>query len=43
MRVPVPRTAPIGGPPLRDADLLAWCGEVIRSVLAGLDRGVAGA
>jgi transcription-repair coupling factor (superfamily II helicase) len=36
MLVPVPRTAPIGGQPLRDTDLLAWCGEVIRSVLAGL-------
>src|SRR5260370_37558 len=36
MLVPVPKTAPIGGQPLRDADLLAWCGEVIRSVLADL-------
>jgi len=36
MLVPVPRTASIGGQPLRDADLLAWCGEVIRSVLADL-------
>jgi transcription-repair coupling factor (superfamily II helicase) len=36
MLVPVPRTAPIGGPPLRDTELLAWCGEVIRSVLADL-------
>ena len=34
MLVPVPRTAPVGGRPLRDTELLAWCGEVIRSVLA---------
>ena len=36
MLVPVPRTAAIGGQPLRDTELLAWCGEVIRSVLADL-------
>jgi transcription-repair coupling factor (superfamily II helicase) len=36
MLVPVPRTAPIGGQPLRDTELLAWCGEVVRSVLADL-------
>ncbi len=36
MLVPVPGTAPAGGQPLRDTELLAWCGEVIRSVLAGL-------
>ena len=34
MLVPVPKTAAIGGQPLRDNELLAWCGEVIRSVLA---------
>jgi transcription-repair coupling factor (superfamily II helicase) len=34
MLVPVPKTAPVGGQPLRDTALLAWCGEVIRSVLA---------
>ena len=34
MLVPVPRTAVIGGQPLRDTELLAWCGEVIQSVLA---------
>jgi transcription-repair coupling factor (superfamily II helicase) len=34
MLVPVPKTAPIGGQPLRDTALLAWCGEVVRSVLA---------
>jgi len=34
MLVPVPKTASIGGQPLRDTALLAWCGEVIRSVLA---------
>jgi transcription-repair coupling factor (superfamily II helicase) len=43
MLVPVPKTAAIGGQPLRDTELLAWCGEVIRSVLADLPAGVAGA
>jgi hypothetical protein len=38
MLVPVPKTAPIGGQPLRDTELLAWCGEVIQSVLADLPR-----
>ena len=38
MLVPVPKTAPIGGQTLRDTELLAWCGEVIRSVLADLPR-----
>ncbi len=36
MLVPVPRTANIGGQPLRDTELLTWCGEIIRSVLADL-------
>ena len=36
MLVPVPKTAAIGGQPLRDTELLTWCGEVIRSVLADL-------
>ena len=40
MLVPVPKTASIGGQPLRDTELLAWCGEVIRSVLADLAVGV---
>jgi transcription-repair coupling factor (superfamily II helicase) len=35
MLVPVPKAA-VGGAPLRDADLLAWCGEVIQSVLSDL-------
>ena len=26
----------MGGQPLRDTELLAWCGEVIQSVLADL-------
>ena len=33
MLLPAPKTAPVGGRPLRDAELLAWCSEVIRSVL----------
>jgi transcription-repair coupling factor (superfamily II helicase) len=36
MLVPTPKTATIGGQPLRDKELLSWCGEVIRSVLADL-------
>jgi transcription-repair coupling factor (superfamily II helicase) len=36
MLVPVPKTAAIGGQPLRDTELLTWCGEVIRSILADL-------
>ena len=39
MLVPVPKTAAIGGQPLRDTELLTWCGEVIRSVLADLAPG----
>jgi transcription-repair coupling factor (superfamily II helicase) len=34
MLVPVPKTATFGGEPLRDTDLLAWCAEVIHSVLS---------
>jgi transcription-repair coupling factor (superfamily II helicase) len=34
MLVPAPKTAAIGGQPLRDTELLTWCGEVVRSVLA---------
>jgi transcription-repair coupling factor (superfamily II helicase) len=38
MLVPVPKTgassAGFGGQPLRDTELLAWCAEVIRSVLS---------
>jgi transcription-repair coupling factor (superfamily II helicase) len=42
MLVPVPKTAArggtpqmstVGGQPLRDTELLAWCGEVVRAVL----------
>jgi len=33
MLVPAPRSAGFGSQPLRDTGLLAWCGEVIRSVL----------
>jgi transcription-repair coupling factor (superfamily II helicase) len=36
MLVPVPWMAVFGGLPLRDTELLGWCGEVIRSVLADL-------
>ena len=30
-----PREGPIGGRALRDTELPTWCGDVIRSVLAG--------
>ena len=30
------KTASIGGQPLRDTELLAWSGQVIRSVLADM-------
>jgi transcription-repair coupling factor (superfamily II helicase) len=43
MLIPAPKTAAIGGQPLRDTELLAWCGEVIRSVLADLPAGVGAA
>src|SRR2546430_5040782 len=36
MLVPVPKTALIGGQVLRDTELLAWSGQVIRSVLADM-------
>jgi transcription-repair coupling factor (superfamily II helicase) len=32
MLVPAPKTAAVGGRPLRDAELLAWCGELVRAV-----------
>jgi hypothetical protein len=35
-----PQSSTVGGQPLRDTELLAWCGEVIRSVLADLAVGV---
>jgi transcription-repair coupling factor (superfamily II helicase) len=34
MLVPVPKTATFGGEPLRDTELLAWCADVISSVLS---------
>jgi hypothetical protein len=38
MLVPVPKAGAssggFGGEPLRDTDLLAWCAEVVRSVLS---------
>ena len=36
MLVPVPKTAAVGGRPLRDAALLAWCGELVRAVFDGV-------
>ena len=33
MLVPMPKTAPIAGRPLRDLDILQWAAEVIRGVL----------
>jgi transcription-repair coupling factor (superfamily II helicase) len=31
--VPRPRTAPVGGQPLKDEDLLGWCREVVDTVI----------
>jgi transcription-repair coupling factor (superfamily II helicase) len=36
MLIPVPRTAAAGGVAPRDGELLAWCGQVIGTVLVGL-------
>jgi hypothetical protein len=36
MLLPVLKTAAFGSQPVRDTELLTWCGEVIRSVLADL-------
>ncbi|MEW9529037.1 transcription-repair coupling factor [Microbispora sp. NPDC049125] len=30
--VPVPKTRPIGGQPLRDLDLLKWCGDLVEAM-----------
>jgi transcription-repair coupling factor (superfamily II helicase) len=32
MLVPVPKTKPIGGQPLRDLDLLKWCGDLVEAM-----------
>ena len=31
--VPTPKTAPLGGRPLRDQDLLRWCSELVEALL----------
>jgi len=38
MLVPRPMTARVGGRPVLDVALLAWCREVVGVVLEGLDR-----
>ena len=30
--VPVPKTRPLGGQPLRDLDLLKWCGDLVEAM-----------
>ncbi|MFI6817338.1 transcription-repair coupling factor [Nonomuraea sp. NPDC050328] len=30
--VPVPKTKPVGGQPLRDLDLLKWCGDLVEAM-----------
>ncbi|MFJ2028800.1 transcription-repair coupling factor [Streptosporangium sp. NPDC087985] len=30
--VPVPKTRPLGGQPLRDLDLLTWCGDLVKAM-----------
>jgi transcription-repair coupling factor (superfamily II helicase) len=39
--VPRPMTAPVGGRPVRDADVLAWAGGLIEAVLLGSVAGAA--
>ena len=31
--VPVPKTAPVGGKPLRDKEILDWAGQLVQTVL----------
>ena len=31
--VPMPKTAPVGGRPLRDKDILDWAGQLVQTVL----------
>ncbi len=38
--VPRPRSQTIGGPPVRDAELLAWCTEVVEAVFAPVPQPV---
>ncbi|MEO3863659.1 transcription-repair coupling factor [Acrocarpospora sp. B8E8] len=42
MLVPVPKTKPIGGQPLRDLDLLKWCGDLIEAMFLEPMRAQAG-
>src|SRR5690606_27593802 len=34
--VPVPKTKPLGGQPLRDMDLLKWCGDLVEAMFLEL-------
>jgi transcription-repair coupling factor (superfamily II helicase) len=34
--VPVPRTKPLGGRPLRDLELLTWCGDLVEAMFTPL-------
>ncbi|MEW9554207.1 transcription-repair coupling factor [Nonomuraea sp. NPDC050783] len=36
--VPVPKTKPLGGQPLRDLDLLKWCGDLVEALFLELAR-----
>jgi transcription-repair coupling factor (superfamily II helicase) len=40
--VPVPKTARIGGQPLRDTALLQWCADLLQSVLGDSVAAAAG-
>jgi transcription-repair coupling factor (superfamily II helicase) len=39
MLVPAPKTAPLGGRPLRDTELLAWCGQLVAAIFNGAGAG----
>lgn len=36
--VPVPKTKPIGGQPLRDLDMLRWCGDLVEALFLEPNR-----
>ncbi len=39
MLVPAPKTASVGGRALRDAEMLAWCGQLVESIFGGVAPG----
>ena len=43
MLVPVPKTKPLGGRPLRDLELLRWCGDLVEAMFLEPARAAAAA